>query len=127
MGQGQGQGVLDLHALGQLGWGFALVQAEAVKTLAVDPIIPGGIEAAGDVRDDAQPFAGVEADPPGHIADVLSDFLLIHGKVHAEEAHLPSVRVDEAQHGLERGGFARAVAADEAGDLPFLQGEGHVP
>ena len=37
---------------------------------------------------------------------------------HAADGDLPRVEGKDAGHGLQRGGFARAVVADEAIDLP---------
>ena len=126
VGQSQGQCVLDLHAVGQGSGGFAFVQAKAAHVLLVRSIVPAGIEGAGHVGDGFQLFPGIVGHARRHEADLLLDFrrVLTHGKT--GEQHLAPVGLDEGQDGVQRGGFPRAVAPDEAGDGPGREIEGYV-
>ena len=67
--------------------------------------------------------------PSGHLHDAPVDSVL--GAQMAEvlslEEYLPVPRVQEAGDGLEEGGLAGTVDADQRYDRPFLDVEGHIP
>ena len=126
MGEGQQQIEFHLHPLGQLDRLLAFLQSEQRHVSAAGFLIPAGIEASGDFDDLPYGLSRVPADSAGRVADALLDLGLMPLKRQSEIGNLSAVRMDQIQHGLDRGGLARAVSADEAGDPAALKGKRNI-
>ena len=89
-----------------------------IKVVAVEP--------AGHVAEEPYLLLGIEVDAAQHHADALFNisFLLPEGL--AQHRYLPGIRVYQPQKSLQRGGFARSVASDEAHDGSLRHGKAHV-
>ena len=65
----------------------------------------------------------VKIHPAGHITQAPFQFPL---PTAAKKANFSRIRVHKSQQGFQGGGFARAVAANEAGDPSWCQVEGDI-
>ena len=123
-GHDEGEVELGDHALGQFAdFAGALDGGFRKKGFGL-----GAIESrmnAGQIIErlrDAQP-ARQDGDV-GDEADVAHEFAAFFPRIAAEDFQLALV-ADEAEDGVERGGFSGAVGADEAEDAPFFDAQIH--
>jgi len=126
VGQGQGEGELDAHAVGELFDGLVGIEVKTFQVAVEGGSVPFGIKTAGDIGDDLQLLLGVIINAAKDQSDLLFAGKFVPGEVPALHGNRARIGVDEAQDGFNGGGLAGSVATDEAHDIALFEAEGYV-
>ena len=122
----QRQLVLHLHARRQLAHPLLFIQPEAAQQRPVYFLVPIREKTPGRVGDGLQFLVGKVVRAAADAADLRPPGQRIRRKGLAEQLNAARFGAQMAENGLQRGGLARAVDADEPHDRPGGHGEGDI-
>ena len=120
---GADQGQLRFLAFGQVGGFFGRVQIEAMQQAGFDLAVPAGPERRQVIERLAHGHPGIESHGIGHVAKAGLDGDFVLARVQAKDAHRPRRGLEEVEQAFDGGGFARAVAAEEAVAAAWAHGQ----